>query len=121
VLELELLELSVKEQRAKDALREGTLVPTDQVAPTWEGYVLAAAAYMRSRASRLAAYMQVLPGVEAKREELQRSDREFLTHLGVNGEAMQVALEKFFATLPPLAVTTLYEALERARGGLEEA
>lgn len=92
-LELEVLELNVRELRAKDALREKTLVPTDEVRPVWEGRVLAAAAFMRSRASKLAGELEATPGLEAKRDLLRKADAAFLTHLGVEGERMQAAIE----------------------------
>jgi phage terminase Nu1 subunit (DNA packaging protein) len=110
-LQLELLELDVKKKRAEEALREATLVPADQVAPIWESRVLAAAAYMTGRGGRLAAILETLPGIEAKRAELLRSDRQFLTHLGVNGEAMQVELEAFLARLPTVDVQQLFNAI----------
>lgn len=110
-LELESLELDVKKKRADEALRAETLVPADQVGPVWEGRVLAACAYMRGRASRLAGILEATPGIEAKRGVLMESDYQFLNHLGVHGKAMQDALDAFLAKCPPLDVQQLLHAV----------
>lgn len=75
------------------ALQRGTLVPSDQVQPIWESRVLAAAAYMTSRQSRLASILEATPGESAKREVLKQEDVEFLNKLGVDGERMQAVVE----------------------------
>ena len=110
-VELEILQLNLKEKRAEDGLREGSLIPADQVEPVWQGRVLAAAAYMTGRASRLAAVLESAPGLEAKRAELRRSDREFLVHLGVHGERLQDALDAFLAKIEPESVRALFSAM----------
>src|SRR5712671_3835692 len=70
----------------------GMLVPADEVKPLWESRVLAAAAFMASRASRLAGILEATPGLEAKRDVLKKEDTEFLKKLGVEGERMQAEL-----------------------------
>ena len=116
-LELEALELDVREKRRRDAERAGALVPADQVAPVWENRVLTAAAYMIGRASRLAGVLEAAAGIEAKRALLKKEDAQFLTHLGVYGEAMQEALEAFFARCATADVGQLFAQLQRGEGG----
>jgi phage terminase Nu1 subunit (DNA packaging protein) len=99
VLELELLELQVKEQRAKDALREGSLVPADRVAPIWENRVLSAAFSLTGRASRLAGILEAAQGIEAKRAILKREDEDFLNKLGVDGARMQAVVDEMLGKL----------------------
>lgn len=103
-LEMELLELEVREKRARDGVREKTLVPVDQVRPVWVSRVLAAAAFMQNRHSRLSAILEATPGIEAKRELLKREDAGFLTKLGVEGEHLQAELEKLLEQLPAAEV-----------------
>lgn len=81
------------------AEKNNVLVPTDQVRPVWENRVLVAAAFMASRASRLAGELEASPGIEAKRSLLKREDAEFLTRLGVDGERMQVLLDELLMKL----------------------
>jgi phage terminase Nu1 subunit (DNA packaging protein) len=77
--------------------KNGTMVPAAEVEPIWLGRVRAAAAYMLGRASRLAAILETTAGIEAKREVLRKEDAEFLSHLGVNGAAIQVEVEQLLA------------------------
>jgi len=83
------------------AEKNNSLVPVEEIRPTWESRVLAAAFYMMGRQSRLAGILEATPGIEAKRELLKREDADFLTKLGVDGERMQkevdAILEKFAA------------------------
>jgi len=92
-LELEALELDVKEKRAKDALREKTLVPVQEIEPTWNNRVMTAAAFMLGRHSQLAGDLDAAQSAEARRGILKRSDAEFLEKLGVDASAMQRELE----------------------------
>jgi hypothetical protein len=75
------------------AQKRDVLVPSTEVQPIWEGRVLAAAAYMRSRASHLAGELEATQGLEGKRALLRKSDAVFLNHLGVDGERMQVEVD----------------------------
>lgn len=113
-LEVEILQVELAEKRARQALREKTLVPADEVSPVWERRVLAAAAYMQQRASRLAGELERAASLEERRRVLKASDQEFLTHLGVNGEAIQDALDVFLARQPASEVQFLFQALTRA-------
>jgi phage terminase Nu1 subunit (DNA packaging protein) len=99
VLELELLELQVREKRAADALREGSLVPAEQVQPIWDSRVLSAAFALASRASRLAGLLEAAPGIEAKRAILKQEDADFLNHLGVAGAEMQSRVDELLGRL----------------------
>jgi phage terminase Nu1 subunit (DNA packaging protein) len=110
-LETELLEMEVREKRAKEGIREKTLVPVDQVRPVWESRVMTAAAFMQSRHSRLAAILEAAPGLEAKRELLKREDAGFLRKLGVEGDRMQAELEKLLATISPGEVEVFWQRL----------
>jgi len=111
-VELELLEIDLRKKKSEEALREDRLVPTDLVRPVWEGRVMAVAAFMIGRAARLAGIIEATPGIEGKRAELRRSDREFLTLLGVHGEQLQEALEAFLATSAPESVQALYRSMD---------
>jgi hypothetical protein len=111
-IELELLEIDLRKKKSEESLREGRLVPADRVRPIWESRVLAAAAFMIGRASRLAGVIEATPGFEAKRAELRRSDHEFLSLLGVHGEQLQSALEAFLATATPESVKALFGAMD---------
>lgn len=102
----DLLEIELAQQR-------GTMVPSDQVKPIWESRVLVAAAFQMSRASRLAAVLEAAPGIEKKREILKAQDAEFLTKLGVDGEAMQVAVEEL---LMKVSESEAQEFLQRISG-----
>lgn len=75
------------------AQKRGVMVPVTEVEPVWQGRVLAAAGYARSRASHLAGELEASPGLEAKRALLRKSDSVFLTHLGVDGERMQAEVD----------------------------
>ena len=92
-LELEALELDVKEKRSKDALREKTLVPAAEIEPVWNNRVMVAAAFMLGRHSQLAGEIEAAQGVEARRAILKRSDAEFLEKLGADGGRMQRELD----------------------------
>lgn len=76
------------------AQKNGTLVPFEQVEPAWRSRVLAAAAFMQGRASRLAGILETTAGIEAKREVLKREDLQFLTMLGEEGERIQQVLDE---------------------------
>jgi hypothetical protein len=80
-------------------VKRNVLVPFTEVQPTWEGRVLAAAAYMRSRASQLAGDLEAATGIEQKRALLKKADAVFLTHLGVNGARMQDEVEALLEKL----------------------
>jgi len=99
-LELELLELDVRDKRAKDALREKTLVSVQEIQPLWTGRVLAAAAFLSGSQSGLASILEVSPGIEKKREILRGVFAEFLTKLGVDGEAMHREVERLLGSMP---------------------
>jgi len=97
-----------------DLARErGVLVPAEEVKPLWDSRVLAAAAFMMARASRLAAILEATPGLEAKREILKKEDAEFLKKLGVEGERMQDELQKL---LEKVSATEADAFLQRIRG-----
>lgn len=96
----DLLEIELAKER-------GILVPATEVKPTWESRVLVAAAFMMSRASRLAAVLEASPGIEAKRAALKKEDAEFLTRLGVDGERMQQAVEDLLMKESATEVTNL--------------
>lgn len=102
----DVLELELAEKRA-------VLVPSTEVRPAWEGRVLAAAAYMRSRASQLAGELEATQGLEGKRSLLRKSDAVFLTHLGVDGERMQAEVD---ALLEKLAAGDAEAFLRRIAG-----
>jgi len=91
----------------------GVLVPVGEVKPLWESRVLAAAAFMASRASRLAAILEATPGLEAKRDVLKKEDVEFLKKLGVEGERMQAELEKLLERVSAVEADAF---LQRIRG-----
>jgi hypothetical protein len=116
-VELEILQLDLKKKRAEDAVREGSLVPADQVAPIWNARVLAAATYMQGRSSRMAGILETVHGIQAKRQALQESDHQFLYHLGVHGERLQGALDAFLAKSDPEAVAELFNAMGIASEG----
>lgn len=100
------LELDLARERA-------ILVPADEVKPLWETRVLAAAAFMASRASRLAGILEATPGLEAKRDVLKREDAEFLKKLGVEGARMQAELQKL---LEQVSAVQAEAFLQRIRG-----
>ncbi len=102
----DVLELELAEKR-------GVLVPSTEVKPAWDSFAFAAAAYMRSRASHLAGELEATQGLEAKRALLRKSDAVFLTHLGVDGERMQV---EFDALLEKLAAGEAEAFLRRVAG-----
>jgi len=102
----DVLELELAEKR-------GILVPSTEVKPAWDSFAFAAAAYMRSRASHLAGELEAVQGLEAKRALLRKSDAVFLTHLGVDGERMQV---EFDALLEKLAAGEAEAFLRRVAG-----
>ena len=102
----DVLELELAEKR-------DVLVPFTEVQPVWEGRVLAAAAYMRARASHLAGELEATAGLEAKRGLLRKSDSVFLTHLGVDGERMQAEVD---ALLEKLAAGEAEAFLRRVAG-----
>jgi phage terminase Nu1 subunit (DNA packaging protein) len=89
----DVLELELAEKR-------NVLVPTDQVRPVWESRVLAAAFYMQSRHSRLAALLEAANGIEAKRTLLKKEDADFLNKLGVEGERMQAEVDAMLERWP---------------------
>lgn len=95
------------------AQKRDVLVPSTEVQPVWDGRVLAAAAYMRSRASHLAGELEAAQGLEAKRALLRKSDAVFLTHLGVDGERMQAEVD---ALLEKLAAGEAEAFLRRVAG-----
>jgi phage terminase Nu1 subunit (DNA packaging protein) len=76
-----------------------SLVPANEVKPVWESRVLAAAAFMMSRQSRLAGILEATPGIEAKRELLKKEDAAFLEKLGTDGERMQAVVQSMLAKL----------------------
>lgn len=92
-LQADLAELNLAEKNK-------ALVPAAEVRPLWESRVLAAAAFMAGRHSRLAAILEAAPGIEAKRALLKAEDANFLTKLGVEGERMQSEVDALLATLP---------------------
>lgn len=102
----DVLELELQEKR-------NVLVPFTEIEPVWEGRVLAAAAYMRSRASQLAGELEAAQGIEQKRAILKKADATFLTHLGVNGARMQDEVE---ALLEKLAAGDAEAFLRRIAG-----
>ena len=116
VLEIELLEFQVKAERAKDALREKTLVNVAEIEPLWTSYVLTAAAFMAGRHSRLAGLLEAAPGMEAKRALLKKEDTEFLSKLGMDGERMQGELD---ALLTSLGAENAKAFLQRVAGSPE--
>ncbi len=79
------------------AVQRGTLIPADEIEPTWHDRVLSAAAFMHSQPSRLAGILEATPGIEAKREVLKTEFADFLTKLGMNGEHMQREVEQLLA------------------------
>lgn len=81
------------------AKEHGSLVPAGEVKPVWESRVLAAAAFMMSRQSRLAGILEATPGIEAKREFLKKEDAIFLEKLGVDGERMQAVVQSMLSKL----------------------
>jgi phage terminase Nu1 subunit (DNA packaging protein) len=81
----------------KLAQSRGELVPAHEVEPAWDSRVLAAAAFLTGQHSRLAAILDTTPGVEAKRDIIKSIFAEFLTRLGVDGEAMQERAEALLA------------------------
>ncbi|SRR5258708_3756419 len=111
VIERQILELELKEKQRKDAVAENSLVPAEQVRPIWEQRVLAAAAFMMSRASRLAGELEAAPGIEAKRTKLRESDADFLTRLGVHGEAIQDGLDAFLQECPTDQVRRFFDRI----------
>jgi len=88
----DMLELEIAKER-------GSLVPADQVAPIWDGRVLAAGFALAARASRLAGLLEAASGIEAKRAILKQEDAEFLTHLGSNGPAIQASVDEVLERL----------------------
>lgn len=80
----------VELELAKD---RGELVPAGEVAPLWRSRVLAAAAFMAGRHSRLAAVLEATSGIEEKRQLLKEEDAAFLTKLGVDGPRMQAEVD----------------------------
>lgn len=82
----DMLEIELEKER-------GVIVSAADVEPVWSQRVMAAAAYMMSRQSRLAGIMEATPGIEAKREILKKEDASFLTKLGINATAMQQDLQ----------------------------
>ena len=95
------------------ALKNNTMVSVDEIRPTWQGRVLAAAFFMMGRQSRLAGILEATPGIEAKRELLKREDADFLTKLGVDGERMQAEVD---ALLEKLAAGEAAAFLRRLGG-----
>jgi phage terminase Nu1 subunit (DNA packaging protein) len=77
------------------------LVPADQVEPIWEARVLATAAFLISRHSRLAAKLEAAPDIEAKRQLLKQADAAFLKITGLHGDAIQETFEHALSRLPP--------------------
>ncbi|MDB5864665.1 MAG: phage terminase small subunit gpNu1 [Betaproteobacteria bacterium] len=94
------------------AERDGSLVPVEQIAPVWNGRVLAGAAFILGRHSRLAGLLEATPGVEAKRALLKLEDAAFLTKLGVNGERYTVELQALLDSLPADVVEAFHRRLE---------
>jgi hypothetical protein len=94
------------------AERDGSLVPVEQIAPVWNGRVLAGAAFILGRHSRLAGLLEATPGVEAKRALLKLEDAAFLTKLGVNGERYAVELQALLDSLPADVVEAFHRRLE---------
>lgn len=91
--------------------RRRILVPFSEVQPVWTSRVLAAAAYMRSRASQLAGELEVALGIEQKRAVLKKADAMCLTHLGVHGTRMQDELEAVLGELPAARREAFFSAL----------
>lgn len=81
------------------ASERGGLVPTADVEPMWRMRVLATAIFMRGRDARLAALLQLAPGIEAKREILKREDAAFLAFIGTRGRCLQTEVETLLAQL----------------------
>jgi len=63
------------------ATKRGTLIPVDQIEPTWLGMVAAARSYIRAEPDRLAQLLEVTEGAEGKRDLLQEAFDEFLHKL----------------------------------------
>jgi len=91
-LQADLIDLQLAEKSKQ-------LVPVDQVEPVWVSRVLAAAAWLQSQPSRLAGILEATPGIEAKRALLKIEFTNFLSNLGINGEAMWQALEELLGRL----------------------
>jgi hypothetical protein len=102
----DVLELDLQEKRK-------ILVPFTEIEPVWQSRVLAAAAYMRSRASQLAGDLEAATGIEQKRAVLKKSDAIFLTNLGTDGARMQDEIE---ALLEKLAAGDAEAFLQRIAG-----
>jgi terminase small subunit / prophage DNA-packing protein len=66
----------------------GRLIPVDEIAPLWSGYVAAARQYLRAEPARLAHILDITEGVEAKREKLQAVIDEFLNKLAGIGQEL---------------------------------
>lgn len=75
------------------AISNNTLVPVDQVAPIWKSRVLAAAAFLTSQSSRMAAMLESAPGIEGKREVLKIEHASFLSKLGMHGKSVQAEFD----------------------------
>ena len=70
------------------------LVPVHEVQPIWRSRVLAAAAFLLSQHSRMAALLDAAPGVEDKRQLLRHEHSVFLSKLGTNGKQIQAELDE---------------------------
>lgn len=90
-------EVALEREEIELARQKEQLVPADQVEPVWKNRVLAGAALMLGRHSRLAGLLEATPGVEAKRQLLRQEDAAFLSKLGVHGESLQGELEALLA------------------------
>ena len=108
-LQADLLELDLAE-------RNNTLVPVDQVEPVWQQRVFAAAAFLLGQPSRLAGILEGTAGMEAKREVLRVEFTEFLSKLGVDGDAMQRDVAAFMEKLSAGDAADLIARLTQRHG-----